>query len=263
MRVPYGRLNEQFGDLYLPSRQAGSRVPVVMFVHGGWWKNAYGLEYGGHLCEALKGAGVAAWSVEYRRVGDVGGGWPGTFQDVAAAFDYLKVLGTQYPLDLGRVVVAGHSAGGHLAFWLAGRPNVPEGSVLHQPQPALPMHGVVALAGAVDLRLTIDLAGWFSFAHDKREVVSFMGGTPRGVPERYRSGNPGDLLPITVPQWLLQGTKDDQIPPELPGRWAEKVRRSGEQVTVEMIAGADHFDVVDPKSKTWPTVMATLKNALL
>jgi acetyl esterase/lipase len=261
-RVKYGNLELQFGDLFLPAVKTGGRVPVAMFVHGGWWKNAYGLEYGGHLCDALKREGIAAWSIEYRRVGDDGGGWPGTFQDVAAGFDYLKTLAKTYPLDLGRVMVAGHSAGGQLAFWLAGRHNIPEDSVLHNPQPALAMHGVVSLAGAVDLRLTIDLAGWFTFAHDKQEVVTFMGGTPSEVPERYRSGDPGELLPITVPQWLLQGTEDDQIPPQLPGRWADKVRKMGEQVEVKMIPGADHFDVVDPESKAWPTVMAALKSAV-
>ena len=95
----------------------------------------------------MKREGIAAWSIEYRRVGDAGGGWPGTFEDVAAGFDYLRVLGKDYPLDLTHVIVSGHSAGGHLAYWLAGRPNVPEESPLHKPQPALAMHGVVALAG--------------------------------------------------------------------------------------------------------------------
>jgi acetyl esterase/lipase len=261
-RVKYGPLDLQFGDLWVPELAAGRKAPVVMFVHGGWWKNAYGLEYGGHLCAALKREGIAAWSIEYRRVGDAGGGWPGTFEDAAAGFDYLKTLGGQYPLDLSRVVVAGHSAGGHLAFWLAGRPNVPEESVLHHPQPALAMHGVVALAGAVDLRLTIDLSGWFTFAQDKQEVVTFMGGTPSEVPERYRAGDPGELLPITTPQWLVQGTEDDQIPPDLPKRWAENGRRAGDRVTVETIAGADHFDVVDPESKAWPKVLGVVKAAL-
>ncbi len=261
-RLKYGALDLQFGDLWVPDLPAERKAPVVMFVHGGWWKNKYGLEYGGHLCAALKREGIAAWSIEYRRVGDAGGGWPGTFQDVAAGFDYLKTLAGHYLLDLSRVAVAGHSAGGHLAFWLAGRPNIPEGSVLHQPQPALAMHGVVSLAGAVDLRLTIDLSGWFTFAHDKQEVLTFMGGTPSEVPERYRAGDPGELLPIGTPQWLVQGTEDDQIPPDLPKRWAENGRRMGDRVMVDMIAGADHFDVVDPQSKAWPRVLAAVKAAL-
>ena len=261
-RTHYLPANLQFGDLFMPIMAPGKLAPVLMFVHGGWWKSEYGLDYGGHLCAALKREGIAAWSVEYRRLGDPGGGWPGTFEDVAAGFDYLKTLAQSYPLDLNRVVVAGHSAGGHLAFWLAGRPNVPEASVLHQPQPALAMHGVVALAGAVDLRMTIDLSGDSTFAHDKREVERFMGGSPAEVPDRYRAGDPGELLPITTPQWLVQGTEDDQIPPELPHHWAERGRRLGERVTVEKIAGANHFDVVDPESKAWPRVKATILAAL-
>ncbi len=261
-RLKYGNGDLQFGELFLPRLAAGKRAPVLMFVHGGWWKNEYGLEYGGHLCDAFRSEGIAAWSTEYRRVGDAGGGFPGTCEDVAAGFDYLKKLAESYPLDLNHVAVAGHSAGGHLAFWLAGRPNVPEQSSLHKPPPALAMHGVVSLAGAIDLRATIELAGHAIFAHDKLEVERFMGGSPKGVPERYRAGDPGELMPITTPQWLLQGTKDDQIPPELPGRWAERGRRLGEQVTVEMIPGADHFDVVDPLSKAWPKVRAAVRAAL-
>ncbi len=261
-RIPYGSGSLQFGDLFLPQLSAGTHAPVVMFVHGGWWKSEYGLEYGGHLCHALRLLGIAAWSIEYRRVGDEGGGWPGTFEDVAHGFDHLKTLAATYPLNLQKVAVAGHSAGGHLAFWLAGRPNIPEESPLHQPAPALAMHGVVALAGAVDLRLTIDLAGYFTFAHDKREVLTFMGGSPTDYPERYRAGDPGELLPIATPQWLLQGTEDDQIPPDLPRRWAENGRRAGDRATVEMIPGADHFDLVDPQSAAWPRVLAALRAAL-
>ena len=265
-RIHYGALPLQFGDLRLPQPAPGRRAPLVVFIHGGWWKAEYGLAYGGHLCAALKAAGIATWSIEYRRVGDSGGGWPGTFEDVAAAYDFLPTLAVTYPLDLSRVVVAGHSAGGQLAFWLAGRPHLPPTGSLaglrtNVPKTA-PIRGVVALAGAVDLRLTIDLAGWFTFAHDKQEVESFMGGSPAAVPDRYRAGNPGDLLPLNVPQYLLQGTEDDQIPPQLPARWAERGRQQGEHITVDLIPGADHFDVVDPQSKAWPHVMTAIKQAL-
>ncbi len=233
-----------------------------MFLHGGWWKAHYGLEYGGFLCQALAHAGIAAWSLEYRRVGHVGGGYPGTFTDVAAGFDYLLTLAQSYPLELSRVVVAGHSAGGHLAFWLPGRPHIPALNPLSQPQPQVPIRAVVALAGAVDLRMTIDLAGWLTFAHDKQEVLNFMGASPQAAPERYRAGNPGELLPLNVPQFLLQGSDDDEIPPQLPLRWAERGHRKGEQVMVEIVAGADHMDVVDPASKAWPRVLQTIRKGL-
>ena len=261
-RLKYGAGELQFGDLRVPSLPEGQRAPLVMFLHGGWWKAAYGLGYGGHLCAALKAAGIATWSIEYRRVGDAGGGWPGTFEDVAAGYDYLGTLAKSVPVDLNRVVVAGHSAGGHLAYWLAGRPHLPEQGSLAGLRQIRPMRGVIALAGAVDLRLTIDLAGWFTFAHDKQEVEALMGGTPAEHPDRYKAANPGDLLPLNVPQFLLQGTDDDQLPPQLPVRWAERGRQMGEKVAVDLIPGADHFDLVDPQSKAWPRVMAAILKAL-
>lgn len=262
-RIPYGSLALQFGDLRLPSLARGRRAPVVMFLHGGWWKAKYGLEYGGHFCGALKARGIATWSTEYRRLGDPGGGWPGTFLDVASAYDYLSELAARFPLDLTRVVVAGHSAGGHLAFWLAGRPHLPADSLLGKAGSSAPMRAVVSLAGAVDLRLTIDLAGTSIFAHDREEVLNLMGGTPADHPDRYRAGNPGDLLPLNTPQLLIQGSEDDQIPLALPQRWAERGRQRGENVWVDIIEGADHFDVVDPQSPAWPRVLADLERLLL
>jgi acetyl esterase/lipase len=154
-RISYGTGAFQFGDLWMPPALPSARgpVPVVAFLHGGWWQSAYDLAYAGELCAALRAEGIAVWSIEYRRVGDTGGGWPATFQDAAAGFDYLTVLAKSHPLDLGRVVGMGHSAGGHLAFWLAGRHHVPEGSELHTAAsaPGPKLHGVIALAGAVGI----------------------------------------------------------------------------------------------------------------
>jgi acetyl esterase/lipase len=257
-RIHYGPGEYQFGDLRLPAEAAIRRVPLIVFIHGGWWKSAYDLEHGGHLCAALKSAGVATWSIEYRRVGSTGGGWPTTFQDVAAGCDYVATLAKSYPLDLNRVIAMGHSAGGHLAFWLAGRHHIPETNSIHSPQSKIELHGVIALAGAVDLRLTCDLSGYFSFAHDKREVYSLIGGPPTEFEDRYRAGNPGDLLPLGVPQVLIQGSEDDQIPPQLLARWAETARHQGDTVTVTIIPLADHMDVVNPESKAWSTVQAAV-----
>jgi acetyl esterase/lipase len=254
-RLAYGANPIQFGDLWMPATaRAGSLVPVVVVIHGGWWQSAYDLGYCGFLCQALKTQGVAAWSMEYRRVGDAGGGWPGTMQDVAAGFDFLATVARSYPIDLKRVIAVGHSAGGQLAFWLAGRHHVPPGSVLHEPQPKVALQGLVGLAGAVDLRLTIDLGGYFQFANGKPSVEGLMGGSPKQWPERYAAANPGDLLPLSVPQVLVQGSQDDQIPSVLPGRWAEMARRQGDRVEVKIVGGTDHFDVVDPESKAWPVV---------
>lgn len=253
-RIHYGAGPSQFGDLWIPQTQSKSLVPLVVFFHGGWWKSEYDLGYAGYLCAALKQDGIATWSVEYRRVGETGGGWPTTFTDAAAGFDFAVTLAKSYPLDLTRVITMGHSAGGHLAFWVAGRHHIETQSEIYQPRPQVPLRGAIALAGAVDLRLTIDLSGYYSFAHDKQEVYALMGGKPGDLPERYKAGNPGDLLPFQVPQLLIQGTADDQIPAELPSRWAEMSRRRGGQVTVSILPSADHFDVVDPESKAWGTV---------
>ncbi|NYF79864.1 alpha/beta hydrolase [Granulicella arctica] len=244
----------------MPQQFSGHRLPLVVFFHGGWWQSEYNLAHAGHLCAALKVEGIAVWSVEYRRIGEAGGGWPTTFQDVAAGFDYVATLAKSYPLDLSRVVAMGHSAGGHLAFWLAGRHHIDPRSPLFDPQPRVPLHGLIALAGAVDLRLTIDLAGYSTFAHDKQEVYSLMGGKPKDLEDRYRAGNPGDLLPLNVKQTLIQGTGDQQIPPLLPVRWEEKARRQGDDVAIRMVVLADHFDVIDPQSNAWATVRDSVRS---
>jgi acetyl esterase/lipase len=263
-RIHYGDDESQFGDLWLPSQTGNSRqLPVVVFLHGGWWQSGYDLAYAGHLCAALKMDGIAVWSVEYRRCGATGGGWPATFQDAAAGFDYVATLAKSYPLDLSRVVAMGHSAGGHLAFWLAGRHHIEPHSPVHDPQPKVPLYGLIALAGAVDLRLTIDLAGYFTFAHDKQEVYRLMGGGAQDFDDRYRAGNPGDLLPLGVRQVLIQGTDDQQIQAQIPARWADQARRQGDDVTLHIVRSADHFDVVDPQSSAWPTVRESVRWMLL
>lgn len=260
-RLPYGEGEFAFGDLWLPTGlKPGQRAPVVVFFHGGWWKAEYDLAYAGFLCDALRKAGIAVWSVEYRRVGN-GGGWPATFQDCATGFEFVKKLAATYPLDLSRVVVSGHSAGGHLAFWIAGRHHVPEGSPIALPKPGLAVHGAVSLAGAVDLRLVCDLAGVFEFSNGKRMVRDFMGGLPADVPDRFRAGDPGMLLPLGTPQWLVQGSEDNQIAPQLPERWAGNARAQHETVSVTILPNGDHFDVVDPESRHWPTVLAAFKKA--
>jgi acetyl esterase/lipase len=262
-RIGYGSGPFQFGDLWLPLHRPHASLPAVVFFHGGWWKSEYDLGYAGYLCSALTREGFACWSVEYRRVGATGGGWPATFQDAAAGFDFIADLATEHHLDLSRLAVMGHSAGGHLAFWIAGRYHIHRDSEIFLPRPKATPKVAIALAGAVDLRLAIDLAGTGQFAHDKREVHQLMGGDPSQLPGRYRAGNPGDLLPLSADQILIQGNNDDQIPPELPTRWAEKSRKLGSRVSVKIIPGAGHFDIVDPESAAWGEVVHEIREALL
>jgi pimeloyl-ACP methyl ester carboxylesterase len=173
-------------------------------------------------------------------------------QDVAAGMYYVIQLAEAYPVDTKRVIAAGHSAGGQLAFWLAGRHHIPHNSPLAAPAPNLSLRGVVSLAGAVDLRLTIDLGGFFSFSNGGPAVRALLGGSPKDVPERYAAADPGELLPLGVPQILVQGSADDQIPPALPMRWQQSAQRQGDRVEVKIVTNADHFDVVDPESRAWP-----------
>ena len=266
-RLPYGSDPLQFGDLWLPksTRNGAAHLPgrgpwpVLLFLHGGWWESAYGLEYAGFLCAAMRAQGIAVWSLEYRRLGNAGGGWPGTFQDVAAGADFLPQLAQKYPLDIARVIAAGHSAGGHLAFWLAGRHHIPASSPLAG-TPKVGLRGVAGLAGAIDLRLTLELCQDFRSSDGTSAVLALMGGTPEDLPDRYRVGNPGDLLPLNVPQVLVQGTEDEQVPPPLPRLWAAQAQRQGDAATVAMLPGAGHFDVVDPESgRAW----ATSRDAML
>jgi acetyl esterase/lipase len=262
-RIAYGAGAFQFGDLWLPDDQKLGARPVVVFFHGGWWKSEYDLGYAGYLGAALAREGIVCWSVEYRRVGSSGGGWPNTFLDAAAGFDFINEIADEHRLDLSRMLVMGHSAGGHLAFWIAGRRHIENQSELFSPKPKAFPKAVIALAGAVDLQLIIELAGTGEFAHIKDNVFQLMGGDPTRFPERYRAGNPGELLPFSADQILIQGTADDQIPPNLPSRWAEISRKMGSKASVRILPGADHFDVVDPESVAWSAVVHEIHCALL
>src|SRR5439155_8576098 len=139
----------QFGELRLPKGRGP--FPVAIVIHGGCWRSDYDLKHVGPLAGALTERGIATWTIEYRRIGDPGGGWPGTFEDVAQAADHLRALARRYPLDLHHVVAIGHSAGGHLALWLAARPGLPPDAALASADP-LPISGVVGLAAISDLR---------------------------------------------------------------------------------------------------------------
>jgi acetyl esterase/lipase len=154
IRIPYGDAPEQFGELRVPA--GAGPFPVVVVVHGGWWRSAYALTYAGHLAAALTADGFASWNIEYRRVGNPGGGYPGTLHDVTAALGKLREIARDYPLDLTRVVVTGHSAGGHIAAWLAAKQAHRELDIFGE---ALPLVGAVPVAGALDLVHT-SRCGW-------------------------------------------------------------------------------------------------------
>jgi acetyl esterase/lipase len=252
-RVAYGPELHQFGDLRLPPGPGPH--PVVVMVHGGFWRARYDLEHVGHLCADLTRRGYATWSLEYRRVGHEGGGWPGTFEDVARGMDFLRTLGGRHPLDLSRVVAMGHSAGGHLALWLAARGRLRPGEPLHTPEPFLP-RGVVVLAGVVDLvrahalRLSDDI------------VTQFLGGSPTEVPERYRLGSPAALAPLGVRQILVHGTEDEPVPSSLSTDYHARAAALGDDVRLISLPGAGHFEVINPLSREWPQVVGAIGSLL-
>jgi len=250
-RVAYGDRPLQFGDLRLP-KGAGPH-PVAVVIHGGCWLAEYDLAHVGNLSHALARSGVATWSLEYGRVGDADGGWPGTFRDVARGVDHLRALARNHPLDLNRVVVIGHSAGGHLALWVAARHRLPKESALYSDAP-LPLRGVVALAPIPDLRQAVPGCD--------DAATKLIGGTPADQPARYRQGSPSDWLPLGVAQWIIHGERDRIVPVKLASEYAAAAQKSGDEVQLRVLAETGHFELIDPESAAWPTVMEAVGSLL-
>jgi acetyl esterase/lipase len=250
-RIAYGDDPLQFGELRL-SKTKGKH-PVVIVVHGGCWFAEYDLHHLAAFSDALTKLGVATWTIEYRRIGDKGGAWPGTFQDVAKATDHLRTVAKQHPLDLTRVVAIGHSAGGQLALWLAARKNLPKTSVLYSPNP-LPLLGVVSLAGISDLK---------KYRPNCDDSVNkLLGGSPEQFVERYQQTSPMELLPLKVSVRLIHGAKDRIVPLELGKDFAVAAKKKGDDVTLTTLDAAGHFDLISPASKVWSTVEANIRALL-
>jgi acetyl esterase/lipase len=249
----YGSDANQFGQLFLP--QGRGPFPVAVVIHGGCWKKFADLHNTVPMSDALRKAGIATWNVEYRRVDNDGGGWPGTYRDIGAAVDYLRTIADEHRLDLQRVIVIGHSAGGHLALWTAGRHRLREGSPLHVKDP-LPIRGVVNLAGPG--RLQSLTAEHLQKACGSVPVPELLGGEIERVPERLRDGSPAEMLPLGVPQILITGSLDWLIPPSLGDEYAALARTAGDDVQMKVIEGAGHFEVIAPGTQAWPVVEAAV-----
>ena len=242
--VPYGSDASQFAELHLPEGDAAA-LPVVVVVHGGFWGAAYGLDLGTPLAKDLAQHGVAAWNIEYRRLGN-GGGWPTTFLDVATATDALSTKGNTAAggrLDLSRVAVVGHSAGGHLAAWLAARHKLGAGVI--GASPAVSPVGYVSQAGV------LDLVDGYRTNLDGGAVAAFMGGSPTQHPDRYAQGSPYELLGLDVPGTLVHGLSDKIVPIEQSDRYAVRAKALGDPVTEVRLPGVDHFMLIDPTSAAW------------
>jgi acetyl esterase/lipase len=252
-RLAYGEHPLQFGELRLPAGPGPH--PVAVLFHGGCWRAEYDLAHVSHMGAALAAAGVAVWTPEYRRVGDEGGGWPATFEDAAAGLAALADIAREHNLDLDRVVLVGHSAGGHLALWLAGRHNLPASHPLHA-APAR-IRGAVSLAGITDLERYAEGTRGCNAA-----VPLLMGGIPAEQPERYAAASPARLLPLGAPQRLLHGALDPIVPLEQSSDYAARAAERGDTVRVEFIDGAGHFDLIAPFAPAWPRVEAAVLELL-
>jgi acetyl esterase/lipase len=245
LRVAYGSDPRQFGELRIPDGPGPH--PVVVLVHGGCFKYS-DLSDLAPMADALKAEGIASWNIEYRRLADPGGGWPGTFRDVGSAIDHLRALAPAHRLDLGRVVLVGHSAGGHLALWAASRGRLREASPLRSGTPLVPA-GVVNLAGPIDLAENIE---HYETMCREAVITQLTGGTPATVPERYADAAPNRRLPLGVPQVLVWGEHEDFVPRPLARSHVAAARRAGDQARLVVIPGAGHFEIASPHATSWP-----------
>jgi acetyl esterase/lipase len=247
--IGYGSDRSQRADLYLPAGPGPHRVMVL--IHGGSWQARYGRVVMRGLAGDLLRRGWAVWNIEYRRVGN-GGGWPHTFADVAAAVDHLAEIDA--PLDLGRVSLLGHSAGGHLALWAAARENLPPGAPgFREGAPPVRARAVISQAGVCDL------AGayrrWRGGA-----ARALMGGAPDELPERYALADPVRLLPLGMPTLLVHGIEDSTVSIELSRSYAGAADGAGDELELVEIAGAagGHRAHIDPRGRAWAEVARRL-----
>ncbi len=237
----YGDAPDQFLEVYLP---AASRAPTAVVLHGGFWRAAYGVDLARPLAQDLAAAGWAAVAVEYRRVGE-GGGWPATLDDVAAAVDALPDLPAADRFDLSDLTVVGHSAGGHLAAWVAGRHLLPAGAPGAAPR--VRVTGLVLQAGVLDLA-DADRDGL-----GRDAVREFLGGRPREAPDRAATADPVRLVPTGARVLCVHGADDDVVPPRQSERYAAAARAAGDSVEVRIVEG-NHMLLVDPGEAPWQLV---------
>jgi acetyl esterase/lipase len=250
-RIAYGSDPNQFLDMRLPSFKGKTKGeteaphPLVINIHGGFWRAKYDLTHAGHLCAALGARGLATANLEYRRIGNPGGGWPGTFADIRSAYHFLVQNAQRYHLDSQKIVAMGHSAGGQLSLCLAA----------HEPS----LTRVISLAGVVDLQRAYQL----HLSNDA--VVEFLHGTPSDVPKNYREADPAELSIPQARQWLIHGSSDGVVPPAFSRNYvAVQQKRSGkkrsekEDAQLLEISGAGHFDLIDPRTAAWKRVEETV-----
>jgi acetyl esterase/lipase len=251
--IAYGSAAQQYGDLYLPKGEGAH--PVVVLIHGGCWLGELpGPELMAPMIEPLRAKGFAVWNVDYRRLGQPGGGYPGTFLDAGAAVDELRTLAPRYGLDLGHVAVVGHSAGGHLAAWIAARGRIAASSPLHAANP-------LAVRGAVSLSGILDLEAYRAKGPGACGGPATVDGLVGQHPHPYADTSPAALLPAGVPEAILSGGSDRIVPPAFGHDYARRARAAGGKVDDIEIPAAGHFDMIDPQAPAWAPIEAAIEKA--
>jgi acetyl esterase/lipase len=247
--VSYGPGPEQFGELW-PGRPT-RRNPVIILLHGGYWRTRYRLDLMHALAADLQARGFAIWNIEYRRIGMPGAGWPGTFQDVANAIDALADLSRPFRLELHQVLVAGHSAGGHLALWAASRHKLGDAK-LGRPH--------------VRLSLAVSLAGITDLAEASRRELSdnavdaLLGGGPETRAEVYGHACPSRLLPTGIPKLIVHGTADASVPYDLGATFAAAAAAAGDACSFLSLPGVGHFELIDPETLAWQRIISRVRD---
>ena len=249
-RYYYGDDPSQWGELFLPGpSDGGTRRGVVVVIHGGYWRSKYGAELGEPLAEDLAAQGLVAWNLEYRRAGN-GGGWPHTFQDIAVGVDKLRDLAESHALDLGKVVALGHSAGGHLAVWVAGRGRLSRMGLGAEHREIAADEDGIRLAGVVSQSGVLNLAEAEKLNLSDGAVANFLGGPPSEFPARYRYADPMAALPLDVPVYAVHATEDEDVPLAMSTSYVE-AGRSGPVPAQLVLVPGDHFAVIDPKAPAY------------
>jgi acetyl esterase/lipase len=227
---------------------------VVVLIHGGFWRSVYTKRLMNGLAKDVAARGWAAWNIEYRRVGFLGGGggWPMTLIDVAAALDHLTVIEDE--VDIGRVVTCGHSAGGQLALWAGARRRLPAVS------PGA--GGAVSIRGAVSLSGIVDLEEADRLALGAQAAARFIGGHCNEQPDRYRHASPRALLPLGVPQTLIHAGNDSVVPPSMSRDYQALATSKGDSARYLLVNGIGHRQLIDPKGPGWTTAVSELEHII-
>lgn len=257
-RIAYGDGELSYGELWLP--EGGGPFPVVAVIHGGCWLASLpGTELMDYINADLRAHGVAVWNIEYRRIGHEGGGWPGTFTDVASGIDYLRQIAPEHDLDLDRLVFSGHSAGGHLALWAAARPKLPEDSPLYSKDPLVP-DAVVTLAGINDLAAY--RANGPDACGGPDTIDSLVGAETRETDTLYADTSPPKLLPIGVEQVIVSGAADPIVPPQFGEWYVQEAGQAGDPVRGVAYPESGHFELIDPASPAWAEIRGVILGKL-